>query len=476
MNSIAENPENLAIYTTRSCYADSTLTEGLIHYGTKTTYDNDERIYYRNGNITNDVIHLKDKNDDEDYQTTMNALMERIKQKYPNLDEQQLSKIFNQAKIDAISILCSNDKDCPYGTGNNSGRVEDTDKNWGGNDNRNGDKGYIDMDQLVQLTLYCFDKRLIEKVSDGSVTASSNNSGNGAPPINSTNPTVNSAQNLEQLIPEIKNKNLSEIVGENSTIHTEFGINTVNGNIVFQEQSTTLVFNRLCSIVDQQLQSICDPTVYSQFGGSATVNKLVQAAWITTYNSYDSSQSNNAAAFVSKVLDNLQKMMQALQKDSSLLEIFTRDASYADSTLTEDLVHYNTKTTHGGDEAVSYAGTPTIDSDGTVHLANSKDDPDYQTTMSSLLYSLKEKYPELDSNLITSVFRDAQKQAIEALQGKRKDCPYGTGYNAGRVEDSSKNWQGRDDRNDDKNYIDMDQLVQMTLYYFDKLLYQELIS
>ena len=478
MNSIAKNSNNLILYTQRNSYADPTLTDGLIHYNTNTTYCNDQIVNYGNGYIDNGVVNLKDSNDNTDYHTTMDALLYRLKQKYTHLDENTISDIFKKAQVDAISILTSKANDCPYGTGNNAGRVGDFTKDWSGLDNRLDDNNEIYMGELVDLVLYCFDKELLQNINNNSINASSteNSYANQTDPSDSTNPTTNAAENLEQLIPEIKNKNLAEIIGNNSTIHTEFGINSVNGNIVFQEQSTTLVFNRLCSVVDRQLQSICDPTLYSQFGGSATVNKLVQAAWITTYNSYDSSQSNNTAAFVSKALDNLQKIMQALQKDPNLIEIFTRETSYADSTLTEDLIHYGTNTTYGSDENVSYSGEVKVSEDGTIHLSNELDDSDYQSTMTSLIYSIKEKYPELDSNLITSVFQSAQKEAILALQNNKFDCPYGTANNDGRVEDSNKNWTGLDNRDNDSDFIAMDQLVQMTLYYFDKLLYQRLVS
>ena len=65
---------------------------------------------------------------------------------------------------------------------------------------------------------------------------------------------------------------------------------------------------------------------------------------------------------------------------------------------------------------------------------------------------------------------------MNALQNNTYDCPYGTGNNGGRVEDSQKNWGGKNNRKNDESYIHMDQLVQMTLYYFDKLLMNELLK
>ena len=98
--------------------------------------------------------------------------------------------------------------------------------------------------------------------------------------------------------------------------------------------------------------------------------------------------------------------------------------------------------------------------------------------MNSLLLRVIAKYPEIDKQTVTNVFRNAQREAIKVLQQDLYDCPYGTRNNGSRVEDADdkRNWGGRDNRKKDKSKIDLDQLVQMTLYYFDKLLMQELIK
>ena len=96
--------------------------------------------------------------------------------------------------------------------------------------------------------------------------------------------------------------------------------------------------------------------------------------------------------------------------------------------------------------------------------------------MSDVLKNLITKYSSIDPDTVTKVFRDAQKKALKALQGNKFDCPYGTGNNSGRVEDWRKDWGGKDNRKDDKAKIHMDQLVQMTLYYFDKLILKEMMK
>ena len=95
--------------------------------------------------------------------------------------------------------------------------------------------------------------------------------------------------------------------------------------------------------------------------------------------------------------------------------------------------------------------------------------------MNALLKNLLDKYPSISGYKITDIFHKAQYRTIKALQDDVFDCPYGTARNGGRVEDATKDWGGQDNRKGDKYWNDMDQVVQMTLYYFDKLLYAELL-
>ena len=94
--------------------------------------------------------------------------------------------------------------------------------------------------------------------------------------------------------------------------------------------------------------------------------------------------------------------------------------------------------------------------------------------MNDLLRRLKNKYSTISSDVITNVFRSAQQKALSIAQGNITDCPYGTGNNNSRVEDTTRDWGGKDSRDGDRHWIHMDELVQLTLYCFDKLLYQEL--
>lgn len=298
-------------------------------------------------------------------------------------------------------------------------------------------------------------------------------------------PTINnealaqSATLVQHAIENVVEEKIDNIADGNKNIHTEFGIDK-NGNIVFQEENTQKVFDNLVNQVIKTIKSLemfgRYQNILQNLGGEDVLKQLIQTAWITTYNTFDSSKSNNTEDFVKEVLKNLDKIMQKLETNPEMLSMFTQRTSYADSSITEGVTHYGTKTTTGGDEKINYKGNIVVYDDGSVHIANDKDDNDYQTTMNEVLANLIEKYSNVDSEIITNLFREAQKATLEAIQGNKSDCPYGTANNDGRVEDTERDWRGKNNRSDDKHNIDMDQLVQLTLYYFDKLLYQNLLN
>ena len=288
-----------------------------------------------------------------------------------------------------------------------------------------------------------------------------------------------SASSFASVIGDVKSEKLAEIVGDYATIHTEFGIdNSRQGELTFQDDKASAVFVNLISAIMHTLNE--NPETYEKITEQLQLEtnpmnciiSLTQAAWIMTYNTFNSSQSNSTTAFVTKVLENLETILNKIAANPELLSVYTAHTSYADTSLTDGLIHYNTKTTAGGDQKISYKGDITTDGEGKVHIANTTDDDDYQVTMDELLKRLIKKYPQIDSSTITNVFREAQKKALEICQSNTNDCPHGTGNNGARVEDSEFNWGGKDNRKDDSYKIDMDQLVQLTLYCFDKLLYQ----
>ena len=483
LDKVAKSPETLEYFTGRGCYADSTITNGVTHYGTETTYGNDEVISYK-GDVTvyeDGTVHISNNKDDNDYQVTMSEILANIKAKYSDIDEKFLEEIFRDAQKAALEAAQGNRADCPYGTGNNKGRVGDQILDWSGKDSRNNDGYKIHMDQLVQLTLYYFDKKFIEKcitteipprdttkVTSDSPVAESPNSNPTEAFSNAVNCTIFA-------LDEVLDEKLDNIAGGLKKIHTEFGIDN-DGKIVFQEGSTQRVYTDLVKYIKNEIRSLemfgKFETILKDLGGDAVLESLIQAAWIDSYNRFDSSTSHNTEAFLAEVIQNLQEILRAVQAHPERLQFYTMHTAYADTTLTDGLTHYNTKTTHGNDETISYKGNVTTYDDGSVHIANDKDDADYQATMNGLLVRLKNKYSAYGD--ITSIFREAQKAALEAAQGNRRDCPYGTGGNDGRVENATRDWGGSDSRSGDGYKIHMDQLVQLTLYYFDKLFYQAL--
>lgn len=278
------------------------------------------------------------------------------------------------------------------------------------------------------------------------------------------------------------NKNIADlamirkITSNMETMHTEFGMDA-NGNIVFQEKSTKQVFDNIFEVLKQKIGSLVsgNKDLIEKLGEDDVLKKLIQVAWINTYRYFDSSQENRATIFVSIVLDSFDKLLTKIQENPDLIDVLTQHSSYADSSITNGLKHYNTKTTYGGDETITYSKPNTYD-DGTVHIDSENDDIDYQSTMNDILQRLIAKYPSIDKSVITELFRNAQRNALNVANDNRADCPYGTGNNSSRVEDSIKNWGGKDSRKKDSHKIHMDELVQLTLYNFDKLIYDYLIN
>ena len=291
------------------------------------------------------------------------------------------------------------------------------------------------------------------------------------------------AASLSGLGTKVSDEHLAEITAKNvnskgkvqSEMNTTFGLNS-KGKIEFKESGTTAVFNEIVKQAKNEINKTTSLKVAVQnIGGDEVIENLVQAAWISTYSTYASSQKNNTTAFVSRVLENLDAIIKKLKTNPEYLNLYTIRASYTDTSLTNKLVHYNLTDTYGGDETISYKGDLKFGENGAVHLSNTNDDIDYQATMDDLLKKVVKKYSSyLDEKTITEIFRAAQKSALETCKNNVDDCPYGTGNDSTRVEDGTKSWKTRVDRDNDKSKIHMDQLVQITLYKFDQLLYQKL--
>lgn len=287
---------------------------------------------------------------------------------------------------------------------------------------------------------------------------------------------------------------IDTIKSGHNNIHTEFGLDA-KGNIVFEQNDTTAVYGALSYKIKTELR-IKNPAAYELLKDS--LDRLIQSAWVMTYSKdYGSSTSHNTEQFVKKVLDNLQLIMGSISNNPALLSVFTGDMSYADSTLTDNLKYYGANSlTYGNDQIIDYDGTYYQKPDGSVHIANTTDDPEYQVTMNELLSRLKTKYAAVaNDDIIESVFRRAQLEALNIFQNNIDDCPYGTtngidsirrsnimGYYAKNtayydsyIAVENRDWSGTS-RSGDRSDATMQSLVQQTLYCFDRLLYQELAA
>jgi hypothetical protein len=240
-----------------------------------------------------------------------------------------------------------------------------------------------------------------------------------------------------------------------SKIHTEFGLDS-NGKIIFQESSTQEVYDYL---KDQIVTDMTEqyPEEVAALGGAEGLERILQAAWIETYSSFNSSQSNDTKAFMNKVVSNLQTILSKISNNPELLEVYTSHTNYADKTLTDGLENYKNSS------AITYSDAD-IYMDGSVHIQDTQSDKLYQQTMSSLLDKLKAKYPKLDESVIAKLFKQAQVNALNNCANNTADCPYGTDNGGNdRVYDTKLDWGGKDSRKGDKNKILMQELVHCTL-------------
>ena len=471
LKNLQSHPENLQYFIGIS--VDAT---GIETYNTTTKVDCRNFVKYDTGES-----HLVNDNDDKKFQAAMQQLLENIYKQYPNVDKNVLKQLFNRAQENTLSDI-------------NQGIVPMTASGISGSAN-------AEMKSLIDMVVYKFNnimskalintrsysnKKLLE---NGTFKARGEETETKAPKSNQTDAQNTAykegAAGLKSIITNAREiRNLVSSCNEASRadrnpnvtdgyMHTEFGIDG-KGNIVFQEKATTRVYNNLVSyLTDWVKESASD--AYNKIG-EKNFKLLIQSAWIMAYNSFDSSKygGNKVEDFIKKVMENISKMLDKLKTNPELMEAYTKRTSYADTSLTNGLRHYGTNTTYGNDQNIYYQGTITQHKDGTVHISQTNDDNDYQTTMNELLTRVIAKYPSIDSKVVTNVFREAQKAALKSAQNKTEDCPYGTGNNSSKVEDNSRNWGGFDSRNGDNGYITMDRLVQLTLYYFDKLLMQEL--
>lgn len=471
-NNLQNNPENLS-YLTDNCYKDSNLkiTHSIRKNNKIINFKNYKKASY------DGKFHLSDDNSDKNFQEAMDSLLEKLYNKYPNISKTKIKEIFIKAQDNALTSATQAASQNPF----NSKKAKNIDIPNAFSTNLTYE---TTLGKMVQLVLYKFDQLFKTECLNSTFPAREaettvNDAKKSSLSTDDAEKIKEGAKAIRSWVNDVADDAVANCksaigMGNNGSIHTEFGMDSA-GNIVFQDSDTTVVYNTILNKLKTRISRYSYDGL-QKLGGETALKKLLQSAWITTYNDFNSSDSNNLASFVNKVMSNLDKMLEKLQTEPELLSTFTKRTSYADNSVTKDVKHYNTKTTHGNDEKISYKGNVTTYADGTVHISNDNDDDDYQTTMAGILKNLITKYSSIDEKTITSVFRNAQKQALTVLQDNIYDCPYGTGNNDGRVEDFQKDWSGRNNRRKDNFRIDMDQIVQITLYYFDKLLMKELLK
>ena len=188
-----------------------------------------------------------------------------------------------------------------------------------------------------------------------------------------------------------------------SKIHTEFGLDS-NGKIIFQESSTQEVYDYLKDQIVTDMTEQYSEEV-AALGGAEGLERILQAAWIETYSSFNSSQSNDTKAFVNKVAANLKTILSKISNNQDLLEVYTGKANYADTTLTTGLSNYSRSS------AITYSNGAVF-TDGSVHIDDNASDKLYQQTMTDLLERLKAKYPDLSEADIEKLFQQAQLNAL----------------------------------------------------------------
>ena len=80
-------------------------------------------------------------------------------------------------------------------------------------------------------------------------------------------------------------------------------------------------------------------------------------------------------------------------------------------------------------------------------------------------------------NTIADILIEAQKVAFDICINNRNDCPHGTANNKYGVDDFSiKAWEGKNNRDNDSHEIEMNKLIELTLYCFDRILYDKMAT
>ena len=475
LGAVATDPDRvLNIYFNPNC-GDSSLINGIDNYYTNVNYK--KYTKYIDGSI-----HLNDDNSDKAFQKAMNKLLENIYAKYSNIDKAYLKEIFLIVQEEGVL-----DKINERGIVSNAGGTT--------------------IGALCQQILSIFDRYIVNNAENlVSHPRVSDTTASVSPAPTMTNDRKNeiktAVSEIKLFLPDVSEVYLlcKSANNNNSDFDMRFGVNKA-GELIFANSNTKSVYDALRSKVKSDISKylkVKDTDALAKFGGEAALDGLIRSAWVAAYSLYNTttSTSQNLETFIKKVMENLNKMLTKIEKNPELLEVFIGKTSYADSSITNGVDYYNTMG-YGNDEKVIYNSimdkNGNIDSkfiyaDGSIHLSEQNDDKEYTAAMDGVLKRLISKYSSVSQDIITDTFREAQKAALRTARTNGRDCPYGTtgktngqrydNWDAGRVEDGGTNIGKMSSygRAGDNGYIDLDQLVQLTLYYFDKLILNKLMN
>ena len=289
--------------------------------------------------------------------------------------------------------------------------------------------------------------------------------------------------------------------GIKKNIHTEFGIDS-NGEIVFQNNG-----NGDVAAMYQALVGECSEIIHNNLPGLknsySIADRLIQAAWITTYNKYNASTSHETKSFIEEVINNLKNILTAISKNGDLLKLYTADTAYSNDNITSGVYMYSrsrkneSRSQSYNDWCINYSDYTFDDSTRKIKLSDDAHTYDYNESMSQILENLIKVYKEygLPESTIKDTFYEAQKEALRICKENVKDMAAGCG-SANYTGDSwmlyidsevpykyysyMQEWDaemGRDcsvdSRAGDKFNIAMPELIQETLYVFDKLIYKK---
>ncbi len=281
--------------------------------------------------------------------------------------------------------------------------------------------------------------------------------------------------NLSNYIDSFLSDGYNTIINaSNEKMDGRFGLDSRN-NIVFKSSDTKALYDTMCRQLENYLK---DKPEYKEIIDT-NYARLVQAAWIMTYNDYECGKNDiNTADFIKSVLNNLKAMILHLKDKPEDMKLYIGYTCYGYSGLNSIKCEWNVYDATGNKRnyVFNYSNVQ-YDNDNGIKLQNDEQNKIYQKMMEQLLKNLKQKYSgQVSNEIIEKLFKEAQRRSVDH---RLNDTPYGTGDGSGAAGHSvfvNDNFWGTGTRSTDNCRITAQELVQLTLYNFDKLLYKEITT